>query len=244
MLMGDVVEINRRLPRLIQEARQRDDLYEETNLCLVIRTFVRLAADEPQRARSELAQVMEKWSHQGFHVQHMNRLFDEVQIDLYEGDAERAWHRLTEAWPTLQRSYLLHVQQVRILMLDLRTRCALACAGDKDSLPWLRLAQRDVRALRREKVPWADALAHVREAAIAFGRGELSRATEILKAAIAGFVATDMHLHAAVARHRLGQMLGDSQGLELVQQAEEWMHEQKIRNRPRIIDLFAPGWRE
>ncbi len=244
MLMGDVVEINHRLPRLIQEARQRDDLYEETNLCLVIRTFVRLAADEPQRARSELAQVMEKWSHQGFHVQHMNRLFDEVQIDLYEGDAERAWHLLTEAWPTLQRSYLLHVQQVRILMLDLRARCALARSGGKDSLSWLRLAQRDVRALRCEKVPWANALAELRETAIAFGRGELSRATETLKAAIAGFAATDMHLHAAVARHRLGQMLGGSQGLELVQQAEEWMHEQKIRNHPRIINLFAPGWPE
>jgi len=244
MFMGDVVEINRRLPRLIQEARQRDDLYEETNLCLVIRTFVRLAADDAQRARSELAQVMEKWSQQGFHVQHMNRLFDEVQIDLYEGDAARAWHRLTQAWPTLQRSYLLHVQQVRIVMLDLRARCALACAGGKDSLSWLRIAQRDVRALRREKAPWADALAQLREAAIASGRNEASRSTEILKAAIAGFAATDMQLHAAVARRRLGQMLGDSQGLELIRQAEEWMNEQRICNRARMTELLAPGWRE
>ena len=244
MFMGDVVEINRRLPRLIQEARQRDDLYEETNLCLVIRTFVRLAADEAQRARGELAQVMEKWSQQGFHVQHMNRLFDEVQIDLYEGDAQRAWHRLAEAWPTLQRSYLLHVQQVRILMLDLRIRCALACAGGKDSLSWLRLAEREVRALRREKVPWADALAQLREAAIAFRRDEVGRVHEILKAAIAGFAATDMHLHAAVARLRLGQMLGGSQGQELERQAEQWMDEQQIRNRARMTDLLAPGWRE
>jgi hypothetical protein len=244
MFMGDVAEINRRLPRLIQEARQRDDLYEETNLCLVIRTFVRLAADEAQRARSELAQVMEKWSQQGFHVQHMNRLFDEVQIDLYEGDAARAWHRLAEAWPTLQRSYLLHVQQVRIAMLDLRARCALACAGGKDSHSWLRIAQRDARALRREKAPWADALAQLREAAIASGRNEASRSTEILKATIVGFAATDMQLHAAVARRRLGQMLGDSQGSELIRQAEEWMNEQKIRNRLRMTDLFAPGWRE
>jgi serine/threonine protein kinase len=244
MLMGDVVEINRRLPRLIQEARQRDDLYEETNLCLVIRTFVRLAADEPKRARSELAQVMEKWSQQGFHVQHMNRLFDEAQIDLYEGDAERAWHRLAESWPTLQQSYLLYVQQVRIIMLDLRARCALARASGEDSVSWLRLAQRDVRALRREKVPWADALAQLREAAIVFRRRDAARAAEFLQAAIAGFSATDMHLHVAVARRRLGQMLDNSQGQAMVQQAEEWMNEQTIRNPARMTDLLAPGWRE
>src|SRR5262249_27147804 len=143
MFMGDVVEINRRLPRLLKEACERDDLYEETNLSLAIRTFVRLAADEPQRARDELAQVMKKWSQQGFHVQHMNRLFDETQIDLYAGEAERAWHRLTDAWPDLERSHLLHVQQVRILMLDLRARCALAQTGGQNSASWLRLADRD-----------------------------------------------------------------------------------------------------
>jgi hypothetical protein len=244
MLMGEVVEINHRLPRLLREARGRDDLYEETNLCLVIRTFVRLAADEAQRARSELAQVMEKWSQQGFHVQHMNRLIDEAQIDLYEGDADRAWHRLAEEWPVLQRSYLLHVQQIRIIMLDLRARCALARTGGEDSDSWLRLAERDVRALRHEKVAWADALAQLRVAAITFRRGDVPRAKDILQAAIAGFSATDMHLHAVVARYRLGQMLGNSQGQELVQQAEEWMNGQTIRNRARMTALLAPGWQE
>ncbi len=119
---------------MLKEARERDDLYEETNLSLVIRTFLRLAADEPERARSELAEVMAKWSHQGFHVQHMNRLFDDVQIDLYLGDGATAWRRLADEWPALQRSHMLRVQQVRILMLHLRARSALAFAvGTKDA---------------------------------------------------------------------------------------------------------------
>jgi hypothetical protein len=242
MFMGEVVEINRRLPRLLKEACERDDLYEETNLSLAIRTFVRLAADEPQRARDELAQVMKKWSQQGFHVQHMNRLFDETQIDLYKGETERAWHRLAAAWPDLERSHLLYVQQVRILMLDLRARCALAQAGGEDWAMWLHQATRDARSLHREKVPWAIALAQLVEAAIYSRQGDVKSAAVILEKAIAGFSRTDMHLHAAIARRCLGQMLESSHGQMLVRQAEEWLHGQTIRNFDRMTALLAPGW--
>jgi serine/threonine protein kinase len=242
MFMGEVVEINRRLPRLLLEARERDDLYEETNLCLAVRTFVRLAADEPQRARSELADVMAKWSQQGFHVQHMNRLSDEAQIDLYRGDGESAWRRLADSWPALEQSHLLRVQQVRIVMLELRARCALALAGGEDSASRLRSAERDVRSLRRERLPWSDALAHLLEAGIAFRRGDVDRSRQMLATAADSFTACDMHLHATVARRRLGQLLGGEQGRELVRQAEEWMNGQIIRNIDRMSALLAPGW--
>jgi hypothetical protein len=82
MFLGEVAEMGRRLPALIKEARERNDLYAVTNLSLVIGTFVRLADDEPERAGRELRQVMGEWSEEGFHVQHMNCLFDEVQMDL------------------------------------------------------------------------------------------------------------------------------------------------------------------
>jgi serine/threonine protein kinase len=244
MFMGEVVEINHRLPRLLKEARERDDLYEETNLSLTIRTFVRLAADEPERARAELAQVMEKWSQRGFHVQHMNRLFDETQIDLYQDDAETAWRRLADSWPALKQTHLMRVQQIRIIMLHLRARCAVARAGGKDADSWLRIAERDARSLRREKLLWADALAQLIEAAIAFRRGDAHQSRQILTTAAANLTATDMHLHAAVARRRLGQLLGEAQGQELVRQGEEWMNSQKVRNLDRMTALLAPGWGE
>jgi hypothetical protein len=242
MFMGDIVEINRRLPRLLQEARERDDLYEETNLCLAVRTFVRLAADEPQRARTELADLMAKWSQQGFHVQHMNRLSDDMQIDLYQGDAATAWRRLMDNWPALEQSHLLRVQQIRIVMMDLRARCTLTLAGGKDSVSRLRAAERDVSLLRREKLPWSDALAHLLEAGIANRRGNGDRSRQILAAAADSLSACDMHLHAAVARRRLGPLLSGEQGQELVRQAEDWMNGQGIRNLDRMTALLAPGW--
>ena len=243
MFMGEVDEINRRLPRLLKEARERDDLYEETNLCLTIRTFVRLAADEPQRARSELAQVMERWSQRGFHVQHMNRLFDESQIDLYQGDAEAAWRRLESAWPALRQSHLLRVQQIRIVMLHVRARCAVAIADKgENTSTWLRRAECDARSLRREKLAWADALADLIDSAVAIARGNAGRSAEILGAASAAFAKAEMHLHAAVALLRRGTLLGGTHGLDSMKQAVESMESQKIRNIERMAFLLAPGW--
>ncbi|HEY7422786.1 MAG TPA: protein kinase [Gemmataceae bacterium] len=244
MFMGEAVEINRRLPRLLKEARERDDLYGETTLSLAVRTFVLLTADEPERARAELVRVMEKWSQQGFHVQHMNRLFDEAQIDLYLGDAEAAWHRLVDSWPDLEQTHLMRVQQIRIVMLHQRARCAVTRAGGKDSDTWLRIAERDARSLRREKLLWADALALLIEAALAFRRGDAEKSRQILANAAASLTAVDMHLYAAAARRRLGQLLGGTQGQELVCQGEEWMNGQKVRNLDRMTALLAPGWGE
>src|SRR6202022_3432173 len=148
-------------------------------------------------------------------------------IDLYQGDGESAWQRLAEAWPALEQSHLLRVQQIPILMLHLRARCALVLAvGGKDAASWLRAAQRDARSLRREKLPWSDALAELIEAALVFLRGDADQSRQILATAAAGFAATDMHLYAAVARRRQGRLLGGTQGQELVRQAEEWMNGQ------------------
>ena len=71
VFLGEWGELAQRLPGQIQEARERDDLYGESMLTLICQTNVRLAANEPGRARDELRQIMDHWSHQGFHIQHI-----------------------------------------------------------------------------------------------------------------------------------------------------------------------------
>jgi hypothetical protein len=99
-----------------------------------------------------------------------------------------------------------------------------------------------VRSLRREKLPWSDALADLLEAGIAFRRGEGNRSRQLLATAADRLTACDMHLYAAVARRRLGQLLEGEQGQALMRQAEEWMSGQAIRNLDRMTTLLAPGW--
>jgi serine/threonine protein kinase len=243
MFLGEVAEMGRRLPALIKEASERDDLYAVTNLSLVIRTFVRLAADEPERARREVAEVMDEWSQQSFHVQHMNRLFDEVQIDLYQGKRCAAWERVTEHWPALARSCLLRVQQVRIFLLHLRARAALDAAGAAaEPRPLLRAAERDARLLRRERIAWAEALAQLVCAGVAMGRHDAGGARQLLEDAAGRFDAAGLRLHAAAARRRLAELVPGDQGRRLVEQADVWMISQNVRRPDRMTALLAPGF--
>src|SRR5262249_25852833 len=171
------------------EAHDRNDLYAAANLRLVIRPFAQLAADEPERARKELGQVMDRWSQEGFHVQHMNRVFDETRIDLYLGDGPAAWQRLTAAWPKIVRSHMLLVQQVRIFLHHLRGGCALAAAlaaAAPQRASLVAAAERDARLLQRERLAWSDALAGLLRAGVARARGEKGRAAALLRGAAAG----------------------------------------------------------
>jgi hypothetical protein len=241
--LGELAEVRRRLPALIKEARERDDLYAVTNLSLVIRTFVHLADDQPERARREVRQVMDEWSQQGFHVQHMNRLFDEVQIDLYQGEGRAARERVTDQWPALARSHLLRVQQVRIFLLHLRARATLAAAGAAaEPAPLLRAAERDARLLRRERIAWAEALAQLVRAGVAMMRQDAGGARQLLQDAAGRLESAGLHLYAAAARRCLGEQVGGSEGRHRVEQADAWMKGQSIRRPDRMTALLAPGF--
>ena len=128
-------------------------------------------------------------------------------------------------------------------MLQLRGRSALAAATTaSDPKPLWRGAEADARKLERKNLCWAKAHAQFLRAGVAAGRGDLSRAVALLAAASLGFDATDMHLHAAVTRRRLGQLLGGDEGRDLVQKANSWMTDQTIRNLTRMTAMYAPGF--
>src|SRR5262249_37796254 len=83
--MGGFGQLARRGATLLREADDHGDLFAATNFRTYIMVFVRLASDDPQGARAELAEAMGRWSQQGFHVQHHNALLARVYTDLYEG---------------------------------------------------------------------------------------------------------------------------------------------------------------
>src|SRR5262249_54407228 len=179
----------------------------------------------------------------GSHVQHHTALLARVPIELYTGNALAAWEEVSKNGPAYQRSLLDRVQCVRIQMLQLRAYSALGVAVTAgDPRPLLRIAEKGARQLRRERLPWPEAIERFICAAVAARRGDTARARGLLTEAITAFEAVDMRLYAAATRRRLGELVGGAEGADLVAQADAWMASQNIRNPARMTAAYAPGF--
>jgi tetratricopeptide (TPR) repeat protein len=243
--LGEHAEAFRRLHLYLQEARERGELYSQASVG-AFAVHEHLAADEPDQARRDLAELMGLWSRQGFHMQHMEQLWVGSHIELYCEQGDAAWDLMTRQWPGLQHSLLMRVQLIRIGMRHLRARCALAKAASAaagQAGPYLGFAERDAQRLERERMPWGNALAHLIRAGVAAARGARPEAIAQLHAAVAGLEANDMCYPAAVARRRLGELIGGDEGQTLTGQVNSWMSAQKVRNPDRFTAMLAPGFR-
>ena len=238
--MGRIAELSSRLPALIRDARDRDDLFAETSLRARHSYIAWLAADKPERARSEIKDAIARWSTKAFYMQHYYALVAEAETALYAGDASGAGQLLRERQPALERSRLLRVHE----WLHLSARSLIAQAARRESSEaesLLREAEGIARRIERERVHWADALAALVRASIALRRGDRANAAFRLGFAACIFAIADMDLYAAVARRRLGTVLGDAKGKALVESADAWMRTEKIEKPSGFADMLAPG---
>jgi hypothetical protein len=238
--LGRLDDVRRRWPLLVREARERGDLYAVTTLSTYYMAVVRLADDEPDQAGRELDEVMARWSHLGFHIQHAAALRARAAIDLYRGDGLQAWQRVASAWPAFRRSLLGRVQLTRIQLTDLRARCALAASDAfRDPAPLLRVAEVSARGLEGEGLPWASALAAMLRAGLAARRGDRAGAVDLFRAAAARFDDAEMPLNAAAARRRSGALAESLAGDREAEASRLALLDLGVRNPARFVNLFA-----
>lgn len=242
--MGEIAELSSRLPTLLREAKERDDLFAETSLRSRHGYVSWLAADEPRRALADTEDAVARWSKRAFYMQHYYALVAEADTALYLGEPRVARDLLRERQDALRRSRLMRVHHLRVEWLHLRARSEIAMAGLADSASseaFLAEAESDVRRIERERVHWADALAGLARAGIASVRGDRVEAARRLGFAASHFAMTNMGLYAAVSRRRLGAILGDEKGRALADSADAWMRNQKIKNPAGFAAMLAPG---
>jgi hypothetical protein len=89
-------------------------------------------------------------------------------------------------------------------------------------------------------MPWTDALAAALEASIAIARQDVGGAEMALRRAIEFADTAEMTVHAAAARHRLGELLGGDAGTALVTGAEEAMRARGVRIPGRYARALVP----
>jgi eukaryotic-like serine/threonine-protein kinase len=192
--LGQMARLAGEWPAAAEEASRRGDLHAAITLRSGHTSLVWLAADDPARAKANLAEAAELGRHSRWSTQHdYFDLFAWANLEIYEGTPAAACERLKAGWPGLEKSYLLKLQFVRVIMTELRGRAALA-AGDLDA------AARDAKRLLGEKPAWAHALGQMLSAAVTAGRGRLAP----WKEAATQLDACGLKLHAACARRRAG----------------------------------------
>jgi hypothetical protein len=241
MFLGEITEVARRVPQLLSLALEQGNLFAATDLRTRLNP-IWLASDDPDRARDEVIAAMTQWPREGFHLQHYTSLVALAQIELYTGDTEVAWKHIEGQAKPLERSLLLRTQGLRIDVMHLRARLALASAHGAVRSQRLKIAADCADRIAREEMPWSDPLAALIHAALAKQQGDESNAAALVEQAIAGFESVDMALYAAAARRRLGELLGGDQGGDLIVQSQTWMTKQQIRNAAAVTNLMAPGF--
>jgi serine/threonine protein kinase len=242
--LGEIALMEARLPVLLQEAVERDDLFAATSLRTRHSYAPALATDDAEQASQIVREAIARWSTQAFHMQHYFALIAEGDIALYSEDPASADRLLAEREHALKASRLLRLQVFRVERLFLRARAAIQQAARADGSArrtWLQSARRDARSIEREGVHWGDPLANLVRAGIASVWGDAEDALDQVQRAEAGLESADMSLYAAAAQRRRGELIGGEEGGALVASSETAMRNQKIREPGRFAAMMAPG---
>ena len=129
-------------------------------------------------------------------------------------------------------------------LYTLRACGALAHAEHNPGLreKLLASAGQDADLLSRQGRSDAAAVAHLLRACIARLRGDTAGALSHLSQAIEGFDTAGMAVHAAIARHHKGGLVGGDEGRALVEAAHAVMTAHGIAEPARWASTFAPGF--
>ncbi|XXT21323.1 protein kinase [Sorangium sp. So ce429] len=243
--MGRWGEVREELSATLADAVRRGDRYIETHLRTRLGWLIRIAQDDPARARQELDASIHRWTAEGFSIVHFWELTGQLWIRLYEGRAQAALELLRERAFALRLSMLLQSQLYRAQFIDLRARVELAAAkeapeGSSARRRGVEAAARDGQRLMDEDMPWTRALGHAVLGAVAAARGQAHLARAPWERAAAGFDAASMALHAAAVRHRLGQLLGGDEGRGLVERAEASLRAEGVARPERMVRALYP----
>src|SRR5690606_24861443 len=94
--------------------------------------------------------------------------------------------------------------------------------------------------IRRERLPWALAIAQLVDASVAALR-DAPGASDALAATEQVLTAADMHLYAAATRYRRGMLVGGEAGSALAAAARDELLALAARNPARIAAMVVPG---
>jgi hypothetical protein len=243
--MGEFAAVSDKLPAMLDECRQRADLYGEVNLRASVQTDTLLALGRPDDALDDIVATERLWSPVGYHVQHFYFALGKTSVALYAGRHPDAIEQARQLRLDVSRSLLKRVQRVRIGVQSLGARTLLASMTHGAALTpaALRAVEDAADAIQREHCAYARPQAQLLRAGVASLRGHPDKVVAALREARSGFEAMDMRAHAACTSIRLGRILAGDEGRALVEHGLALLETQRVATPERLLGLLAPGFK-
>ena len=240
--LGELALLRTRCAELVREATDRGD--ENARIMLQVGTINLgwMAEERSEEAlRNSEAAVAAAGSNSTLAL--YQGLYGLVLIELHLHRPLEALRRLESSWTRLRASQALRLQSVRVEMLELRARTAIAAAltaGRGDRTRWLASAARDARRLTREDSQWSAPFTDALQASLACCADDSEAAELLLERSATGFERLELRLNASCARHQLGSLLGGSRGDALRSEACAWLHAHGVLDPAKMSNTWIP----
>ena len=218
---------------LLRDAIERNDIVAQLALRIGRCNLAWLIAGRPDEARAQL-DAAEATLPTGFHLPHVLAVQAACNIDVYEGKIGNASERLEDAWPHIERIGTLRNQYLRVELLLLRARIALAEHNRIGE------AAKIADDLIKEGATWANGIGHLLRAAVQLERGDRDDALGCLLAAEQDLAATAMVGWLQVARLRHGRLEGGAGGAARAEAARDLLKDLGAALPDRIANLLVP----
>jgi eukaryotic-like serine/threonine-protein kinase len=241
--LGDLNEMGKMSKFLENDAMNRDDLLAASGNFLGLCNVVFLNIHGPDKARRDAENFISQWSTEGYHLQHYWHLLSDMHIDLYCGDNERAYNRISTEWQQLKKSNLLLLPAVRNEALYLRANSSLKMArisNGKDRSRFIKNAAWAGKRLRKSKLPWTRTLAIIIQAEILLLKGKEEAAVLMFHKAIEELEYQEMMLYASATKYKLGNFIGGENGEILKIESQQFFHKQNVKNHENMTRMLTP----
>lgn len=241
ILSGELAEASRRVPALMDEARDREDRFAMMHLVYPA-CIASIVADDVDGA-IQIASVGETGDPDVLTAGRWGAFISACSVDRYRGDGVAAWRRVQRESRALEASMLWRSAMVRVFSSYERGLSAIAAAAaGHDRKQALAATRRWSATLMKEKLRYAPALGHLLLAGAEAACGERAAALRALDAAIPGLDAADLGYLAACARHRKGEIVGGASGRELLARSDSFFEAQGVVSAARCLAMSAPGF--
>jgi hypothetical protein len=241
--LGDFNTLWQRLPELLRRADEDSDLYSSLFLRLGSSNTAWLARDRAVEARRQVDSVLRGSFPETVKYHIHQGTYALSQIDLYNGDFESSYQRVSSAGRELRKSGIMRHQSLRVALLDLHARSALALASitsqEGQRLHLLRFVRRCAKKFESESALPSAALGFVLRAGTESLAGRRSQADSLLVQAALAFDRQGMNAHANAARFWWAE--GNPQRGDDSTRTRNRLSDCGIGNAERMAALLVPG---